>query len=128
MALAIFLPSALQSIPHPEYYQRFREAGFFLIAFVVATTVGSGSHWSERRGGGSMGRTAVRSLVVEFRAQAGAESARVRDGAQHHSRAAVAALAERGLCGNVVHDCAGLPGSNALLWGRRTGDSSFAVA
>lgn len=39
MALAIFLPSALQSIPHPEYYQRFREAGFFLIAFVVGTTV-----------------------------------------------------------------------------------------
>ena len=38
MAIAIFLPSALQSIPHPEYYQRFREAGFFLIAFVLATT------------------------------------------------------------------------------------------
>lgn len=38
MALAIFLPSALQSIPHPEYYQRFREAGFFLIAFVLGTT------------------------------------------------------------------------------------------
>ena len=39
MAIAIFLPSALQSIPHPEYYQRFREAGFFLIAFVLCTTV-----------------------------------------------------------------------------------------
>ena len=39
MAIAIFLPSALQSIPHPEYYQRFREAGFFLIAFVLGTTV-----------------------------------------------------------------------------------------
>jgi len=38
MALAIFLPSALQSIPHPEYYQRFREAGFLLIAFVLGTT------------------------------------------------------------------------------------------
>jgi uncharacterized protein (TIRG00374 family) len=38
MAVAIFLPSALQSIPHPEYYQRFREAGFFLIAFVLGTT------------------------------------------------------------------------------------------
>jgi uncharacterized protein (TIRG00374 family) len=38
MALAIFLPSALQSIPHPEYYQRFREAGFILIAFVLGTT------------------------------------------------------------------------------------------
>ena len=38
MAVAIFLPSALQSIPHPEYYQRFREAGFFLIALVLGTT------------------------------------------------------------------------------------------
>ena len=38
MALAILLPSALQSIPHPEYYQRFREAGFFLIAVVLGTT------------------------------------------------------------------------------------------
>src|SRR5262252_7354736 len=38
MALAIFLPSALQSIPHPEYYQRFREARFLLIAFVLGTT------------------------------------------------------------------------------------------
>lgn len=35
--LAIFLPSALQSIPHPEYYARFREAGFFLIAIVALT-------------------------------------------------------------------------------------------
>src|SRR6478672_12043404 len=39
MALAIFLPSALQSIPHPEYYQRFREAGFILIAVVAGTAV-----------------------------------------------------------------------------------------
>jgi uncharacterized protein (TIRG00374 family) len=38
MAIAIFLPSALQSIPHPEYYQWFRKAGFFLIAFVLGTT------------------------------------------------------------------------------------------
>jgi len=37
--LAIFLPSALPSIPHPEYYTRFREAGFFLIAFVAAMTI-----------------------------------------------------------------------------------------
>ncbi len=36
---AIFLPSALPSIPHPEYYQRFREAGFFLIAMVAGTTI-----------------------------------------------------------------------------------------
>jgi uncharacterized protein (TIRG00374 family) len=41
MVLAIFLPSALPSIPHPEYYVRFREAGFFLIAIVVAMTVGA---------------------------------------------------------------------------------------
>jgi glycosyltransferase 2 family protein len=34
IALAIFLPSALPSIPHPEYYTRFREAGFVLIALV----------------------------------------------------------------------------------------------
>jgi len=37
--LAIFLPSALPSIPHPEYYTRFREAGFFLIAIVALTAV-----------------------------------------------------------------------------------------
>ena len=39
MVLAIFLPSALPSIPHPEYYVRFREGGFLLIAIVVATAV-----------------------------------------------------------------------------------------
>jgi glycosyltransferase 2 family protein len=39
MMLAIFLPSALPSIPHPEYYLRFRELGFILTALVVGTTV-----------------------------------------------------------------------------------------
>jgi uncharacterized protein (TIRG00374 family) len=39
MVLAIFLPSALPSIPHPEYYVRFREAGYFLIVLVAGTTV-----------------------------------------------------------------------------------------
>ena len=39
MMLAIFLPSALPSIPHPEYYLRFREAGFFLTTLVAATTI-----------------------------------------------------------------------------------------
>ncbi len=39
MLLAIFLPSALPSIPHPEYYLRFRQAGFVLIALVAATTL-----------------------------------------------------------------------------------------
>jgi glycosyltransferase 2 family protein len=41
MVLAIFLPSALPSIPHPEYYVRFREGGFLLIAVVLALTVGA---------------------------------------------------------------------------------------
>ena len=39
IALAIFLPSALPSIPHPEYYARFREVGFVLIALVAGLTV-----------------------------------------------------------------------------------------
>lgn len=39
MMLAIFLPSALPSIPHPEYYRRFREAGFFLTTLVAGTTI-----------------------------------------------------------------------------------------
>lgn len=39
--LAIFLPSALPSIPHPEYYLRFREIGFVLAALVAATAVGA---------------------------------------------------------------------------------------
>jgi glycosyltransferase 2 family protein len=39
MMAAIFLPSALPSIPHPEYYQRFREIGFVLTALVAGTTI-----------------------------------------------------------------------------------------
>src|SRR6202051_4531586 len=39
MVLAIFLPSALPSIPHPEYYVRFREGGFLLIGVVLILTV-----------------------------------------------------------------------------------------
>jgi glycosyltransferase 2 family protein len=39
MLLAIFLPSALPSIPHPEYYNRFKEIGFALTAIVAATAV-----------------------------------------------------------------------------------------
>jgi uncharacterized protein (TIRG00374 family) len=35
IALAIFLPSALQSIPHPEYYREFRDAGFVLVMGVT---------------------------------------------------------------------------------------------
>jgi len=39
MLLAIFLPSALSAIPHPEYYKRFQEGGFLLIGLVVAMVV-----------------------------------------------------------------------------------------
>ena len=39
MLLAIFLPTALPSIPHPEYYLRFREIGFVLTGIVAATTI-----------------------------------------------------------------------------------------
>jgi glycosyltransferase 2 family protein len=35
IVLAIFLPSALQSIPHPEYYRQFRDAGFVLVVGVT---------------------------------------------------------------------------------------------
>jgi uncharacterized protein (TIRG00374 family) len=41
MVLAIFLPSALPAIPHPEYYIRFREGGFLLIGLVLILTVGA---------------------------------------------------------------------------------------
>lgn len=39
MMLAIFLPSALPSIPHPEYYLRFQELGFVLTGIVAATGI-----------------------------------------------------------------------------------------
>jgi uncharacterized protein (TIRG00374 family) len=39
IALAIFLPSALQSIPHPEYYRQFRNAGFLLVFGVTMAGV-----------------------------------------------------------------------------------------
>jgi uncharacterized protein (TIRG00374 family) len=41
MVCAIFLPSALPAIPHPEYYIRFREGGFLLIGAVLGLTVGA---------------------------------------------------------------------------------------
>jgi hypothetical protein len=41
MVAAIFLPSALPAIPHPEYYVRFREAGFVLIGLVLLMGVGA---------------------------------------------------------------------------------------
>jgi len=58
MMLAIFLPSALPSIPHPEYYLRFREVGFLLMALVAGITImavvirRNGEHvatWTEQR-------------------------------------------------------------------------------
>ncbi|HEY1677384.1 MAG TPA: lysylphosphatidylglycerol synthase transmembrane domain-containing protein [Candidatus Sulfotelmatobacter sp.] len=56
--LAIFLPSALQSIPHPEYYAWFQKAGFLLsglvvagavIAFVIRKNGDKVAEWVERR-------------------------------------------------------------------------------
>jgi uncharacterized protein (TIRG00374 family) len=41
MVLAIFLPSALPAIPHPEYYAHFREGGFLLMGLVAVLTVGA---------------------------------------------------------------------------------------
>jgi uncharacterized protein (TIRG00374 family) len=41
MALAIFLPSAMSAIPHPEYFSRFREAGFALLAIVLGLACGA---------------------------------------------------------------------------------------
>jgi uncharacterized protein (TIRG00374 family) len=58
IALAIFLPSALQSIPHPEYYRQFRDAGFLLVlgvsvaagVAVLISRYGEGiAQWIERR-------------------------------------------------------------------------------
>lgn len=58
MMLAIFLPSALPSIPHPEYYVRFRQVGFLLTALVAGTTIAAvvigrngeaTAQWVERR-------------------------------------------------------------------------------
>jgi uncharacterized protein (TIRG00374 family) len=53
MVLAIFLPSALPAIPHPEYYLRFREGGFLLIGVVLALAVGA---IVVRRGGDAVAR------------------------------------------------------------------------
>jgi len=58
VALAILLPSALPSIPHPEFYKSFREASFLMIAGVAGTAVAaimirrngeSAAQWVEQR-------------------------------------------------------------------------------
>jgi glycosyltransferase 2 family protein len=58
VALAIFLPSALPSIPHPEFYKSFREASFVLIAIVAGTALAAvligrngeaAANWFEQR-------------------------------------------------------------------------------
>jgi uncharacterized protein (TIRG00374 family) len=42
MTMAIFfLPDAMQSIPHPEYYHMFRIGGFWLMALVAGLVVGA---------------------------------------------------------------------------------------
>jgi glycosyltransferase 2 family protein len=41
IVLGVFLPGGLPDIPHPEYYVRFREGGFFLIGLVGVLTVGA---------------------------------------------------------------------------------------
>lgn len=58
IALAIFLPSALQSIPHPEYYRQFRDAGFVLVlgvsvaaaaAVMISRSGDAIAQWIEQR-------------------------------------------------------------------------------
>lgn len=41
MIIAIFLPSAARAFPHPEYYSRYRDGGFLVIALVVGLTLGA---------------------------------------------------------------------------------------
>ena len=48
IVLAIFLPSALQAIPHPEYYRQFRDAGFVLV--VGVTTAAAAAVMISRNG------------------------------------------------------------------------------
>jgi len=41
MAVGIFLPSSRKTLPHPEYYTRFRNGGFLFFGLVVALTLGA---------------------------------------------------------------------------------------
>ena len=126
MVLAIFLPSALPAIPHPEYYQRFREGGFLLIGVVVALTVGA---IVIRRSGdavGAMGGRTIWASLRQFWAQTGAESPRVRHRTGHDSWPCVDALADGCFGWDVVHHRLGVSGSHALL--RRSGAGNSCIA
>ena len=59
IVLAIFLPSALPSIPHPEYYTRFREAGFRPDRAGRCTTVAAFVMKTKRRSGSAVGGGAL---------------------------------------------------------------------
>jgi len=41
MAVGIFLPSSRRTLPHPEYFGRFRDGGFFFFAIVIALALGA---------------------------------------------------------------------------------------
>jgi uncharacterized protein (TIRG00374 family) len=41
MAVGIFLPSSRRTLPHPEYYSRFRDGGFLFFGLVIALTLGA---------------------------------------------------------------------------------------
>src|SRR5882757_3953181 len=41
MAVSIFLPSSRRTLPHPEYYTRFRDGGFLFFGVVVALALGA---------------------------------------------------------------------------------------
>jgi len=114
MVLAIFLPSALPAIPHPEFYVRFREGGFLLIGVVLAM---AGAAIVIRRSGDAVARWVekVWASLLEFWTQTGSEGARVWRGAGYDSRAGRDAVADRGIGRNVVHHCPGLSGSDARL-------------
>jgi glycosyltransferase 2 family protein len=41
MAVAIFLPSSRRTLPHPEYYDRFRDGGFLFFGLVAVLALGA---------------------------------------------------------------------------------------
>src|SRR5579864_2006513 len=75
-----------------------------------------------------MDRAEIFSSRIEPGTPAGAEGARVRHGTEYDSWAAVVAMVDAGIGGNVVCDRAFLPRSHAFLWRRRARDSRVATA